>query len=57
MNLPTNARLLPLVDGEIGAALLALGKGERPKLPDQRFESFINSVQVYARKTREQPSS
>jgi hypothetical protein len=34
MNLPANARLLPVVDGEIGTALLALGKGERPILPD-----------------------
>jgi len=39
------------------SALLALDKGQRPKLPDQLFESFISSVQTYARKTREQPSS
>lgn len=38
-------------------ALLALEKGQRQKLPDQIFESFINSVLTYARKTREQPSS
>ncbi len=38
-------------------ALLALDGGQRPKLPDRLFESFINSVQTYARKTREQPSS
>ena len=38
-------------------ALLALDRGQRPKLPDRLFESFINSVQTYARKTREQPSS
>lgn len=38
-------------------ALLALDRGQRPKLPDRPSESFINSVQTYARKTREQPSS
>lgn len=38
-------------------ALLALDRGQRQKLPDQLFESFLNSIQAYATKTREQPSS
>ncbi|OJD24283.1 hypothetical protein ACJ73_04356 [Blastomyces percursus] len=39
------------------AALQALDKGHRQKLPDQLFESFLSSVQTYAKKTREAPSS
>lgn len=39
------------------AALLALEKGQRPKLPDELFESFINSVQDYARRPGRKPSS
>ena len=38
-------------------ALLALDRGQRPKLLDRLFESFINSVQTYTRKPRKQPSS
>jgi hypothetical protein len=36
--------------------LLALDRGQRQKLPDQLFESFVNSIKTYAEKTREQPS-
>jgi hypothetical protein len=36
--------------------LLALDRGQRQKLPDQLFESLVNSVKTYAEKTREQPS-
>jgi len=39
------------------AALLSLDRGRRQKLPDQLFEAFIKSVQTYATKTREQPTS
>jgi hypothetical protein len=38
-------------------ALQALDRAQRQKLPDQLFESFINSVKTYATKAREQPSS
>jgi hypothetical protein len=37
-------------------ALLALDRGQHQKLPDQLFESFVNSIKTYAEKTREQPS-
>jgi hypothetical protein len=38
-------------------ALLALDRGQRQKLLNQLFESFVNSVKTYAKKTKEQPSS
>ncbi|OJD10029.1 hypothetical protein AJ78_08791 [Emergomyces pasteurianus Ep9510] len=38
-------------------ALLALEKEQRQKLPDQSLESFLNSVQAYAKKSRAAPSS
>ncbi|EDN02399.1 predicted protein [Histoplasma mississippiense (nom. inval.)] len=38
-------------------ALLALDKGQRQKLPDRSLESFLNSVQAYAKKSRAAPSS
>ncbi|EDN04466.1 predicted protein [Histoplasma mississippiense (nom. inval.)] len=38
-------------------ALLTLEKGQRQKLPDQSLESFLNSVQAYAKKSRAAPSS
>jgi len=38
-------------------AAALLEKGQRPKLPDELFESFINSVQDYARRPGGKPLS
>jgi hypothetical protein len=37
-------------------ALRTLEKGQRQKLPDQLFESFLNSIETFARKTRDASS-